>query len=211
MRIIFLSLLLAGTFFTAKAQVRAVTDNGEEVILNKDGTWRSASVTPSYETRLDTPVVTKSGKATFLIKGKRLKYGIWIDPKKWTFSSPKTNEETPIEYRYSLKNGDAYAMTIPEGIGIGLDELVNITLSNTKKTAPDAHIVRMETRRVNGNIMRVIEKRATSQGIKFVYLAYYYSSDDMTVQFITYTSESLYNKHKADMEELLSGFTTKVD
>ena len=211
MRYILLSLFLAGSLASAHGQTKAVTENGEEVILNKDGTWRSMSVTPSYETRLDTPVVTKSAKATFLVKCKRIKYGIWLDPKKWTFSTAKPNEETPLEYRLTLKNGDAYAMTIPEGIGIGLDNIVSFTLENTKKAAPDARIVRQETRNVNGNIVRMVEKRATVQGIKFVYFAYYYSVDDMTVQFITYTSEPLWSKHKADMEELLSGFTTKVD
>ena len=211
MRCVFLTFFLAVSIAAANAQVKAVTENGDEVILNKDGTWRSASVTPSYETRLDTAVITKSAKATFLLKGKRIKYGIWIDPKKWSFSSAKPNEETPIEYRITLKNGDAYAMTIPEGIGIGLDNIVNFTLENTKKTAPDARVVRESTVSVNGNIMRLVEKRATVQGIKFVYFAYYYSTDDMTIQFITYTSESLWNKHKGDMEELLSGFTTKID
>jgi hypothetical protein len=46
----------------------------------------------------------------------------------------------------------------------------------------------------------------TIQGIKFVYLGYYYSDKHGSIQFITYTSKNLLKDYRADMETLLNGF-----
>jgi hypothetical protein len=44
-------------------------------------------------------------------------------------------------------------------------------------------------------------------GIKFTYLGYYYSSEGGTIQFISYTTQSLLEEYKNDMFGLLNGFT----
>ncbi len=189
------------------AQIKAVTDKGEEVVLNNDGTWRYAAVTPSYETRLDTPSLTKSSSNSFLLKGARVKYGIWLDPKKWSFKSVTDDDNSPIEYRLSQKHESSYCMIIPEAIELSLDVLETAALSNAKSVAPDVKIVREETRLVNGNLVKHLELRGTVDGIKFVYFGYYYTGAIGTVQLVCYTSESLFAKYKADMESLLNGFT----
>lgn len=191
------------------AQIKAVTEHGEEVILNNDGTWKYASITPSFDTRLDTPVITKQDKATFLLKGKNVPYGVWLDPKKWSFKSVD-NEESSIEYRLSLKNESVYCMVIPEKIELSLELLETAALTNGKKAAPDVHVVREEIRKVNGNIVMLLELRGTIDKISFVYYGYYYTGPIGTLQVVCYTSASLFEKYKDEMEKLLSGFTTKL-
>lgn len=209
MRHIILSALLGIATLPAFAQIKAVTDKGEEVILNNDGTWKYASITPSYDTRLDTPDIKKASTNTFLLKGNHVKYGIWLDPKKWSFKTVTDEDNSPIEYRLSLKHESGYCMIIPEAIELSLEVLESAALTNARSVAPDVKIVREETRRVNGNLVKNVELRGTVEGIKFVYFGYYYTGKIGTVQAVCYTSETLYPKYKADMEALLSGFVTE--
>ncbi len=62
-----------------------------------------------------------------------------------------------------------------------------------------------EYRMVNGIKVLMLQMEGTTQGIKFTYLGYYYSNSNGSVQFVTYTSQSLFAKFKAQSEELLNG------
>ena len=44
------------------------------------------------------------------------------------------------------------------------------------------------------------------QGIKFSYYGYYYSGEEGTVQFITYTAQNMLEDYRNDCETLLNGF-----
>jgi len=211
MRYLFPAIFLCFLTTSVSGQIKAVTETGDEVILNQDGTWKSAtSVTPSYDTRLDTPVFNKDKNATFLLKGTKINYGIWLDPKKWSFKSKK-DENSATEYVLTLKKESAYCIVIPEAIQLSLELVEAAAITNGKSAAPDIHIVREETRKINNNIVKNLELRGTIDGTKFVYFGYYYTGPLGTVQVLCYTSESLFPKYKAEMEELLNGFTTKLD
>ncbi|MGN6569282.1 MAG: hypothetical protein ACTHJ0_15075 [Flavipsychrobacter sp.] len=204
-RILYPCLFILLYSLPASAQINAVTDDGKEVILNTNGTWKyKTDITPAYETRVDTLAFEKGKNATFLLKGQKVKYGIWLDPKKWKFKAG--DEDDLKEYKLTLKGEDAYAMIIPERITIPMNNLVEIALKNSKKAAPDAHLVRQETRKVNGVVVTLAEIRGTVEGINFVYLGYYYGSKAGTVQFVTYTSDKLYSSYEKEMQNLLNGF-----
>lgn len=211
MRYLFLFTFLGVLHTSAYAQIKAVTDKGEEVILNNDGTWKYASIKPAYDTRLDTPKLTKDAGATFLLKGGKVKYGLWLDPKKWSFKAVTGEDDSPIEYSLSLKKESGYCMIIPEEMELSLEVLQSAAMINAKSAAPDVHVVREETRKVNGNIVKHLELRGTVEGIKFVYFGYYYTGSIGTVQLVCYTSESLFPKYKLELETLLNGFTTNVN
>ncbi len=188
------------------AQTKAVTETGEEVILNKNGTWKYENITPSYTTSLDTLTLKKDANATFLIKGKTVKYGIYIDPKKWRFKADE-DDNTAYEYKFTLKNGDAQAMLIPERTELTLELLKMAAIENAKNVSPDAHISREETRRVNGHIVTMLELRGSIKDLPFVYIGYYYVGKQGTIQFVAYTTESLIKEHQKDLETLLNGLT----
>jgi len=44
------------------------------------------------------------------------------------------------------------------------------------------------------------------QGIKLAYYSYYYSNPNGTVQYVTYTSQSLMGTYEQEIEGLLNGF-----
>lgn len=186
------------------SQTKAITDNGEEVILNSDGTWKYADIKSGYDTRIDTINYVKDKKSTFLVKSKKIPFGIWIDPKKWSFK-PNTQEDLPIEYVFTLKGQDAYAMIVTERIEVGYMGLKGVILSNLQKSDPNARITREEMRSVNGVVMEYLELKATIKGSPFVYVGYFYTGDIGTVQFQTFTSEKLLSTYKKEMELLLNG------
>ena len=98
--------LLAGLFIvnTSCAQIKAVTENGDEVILNKDKTWAYIDNTITEETviPLNTDTFEKTNSQTFLLKSKINSAGIWLNPKAWNFSKAIDNPDA--EYEFSSKS-----------------------------------------------------------------------------------------------------------
>jgi hypothetical protein len=71
----------------------------------------------------------------------------------------------------------------------------------------DARIVRQEYRMVNNKKVLCLELHGTIQDIKFVFMGYYYTNENGTLQLVGYTSEKLFEQDKKQLEELLNGFT----
>jgi len=199
--ILFLSLT-----FIANAQKKAVTELGEEVILYDDGKWEylNKSDAETYEISTNPKNFKKSKNASFLLKSTRFNIGFWVDTKKWSFKKGENNGDA--EYELELKNEDLYAMVISEKVEIPLPSLKNIALETARSASPDIRIVKEEYRKVNGVTVMLLQMDGTLQGIKFTYYGYYYSNQNGTVQFVTYTAQNLIDGYKKDIEELLNGF-----
>lgn len=207
-RLIFFSccLLLA---LNATAQTKAITDNGKEVLLFENGTWKYLD--DSAVAKVDSIVVnpqkfSKSPDANFLVKSKVFNVGININPSKWAFVANK-NEEKPREYQFTFKPNDAYAMLITEDIGVDLDQLRSLALLNAKKASADMKEVFSEYRMVNGNKVLCLELRGTVHGLKFVYLGYYFSNENGTAQLISWTFQKNYAQLKKELATFLNGLT----
>lgn len=202
---VFLSICLV-VFVQLNAQQKAVTETGEEVILYDDGTWKYL-----FEEEIEEPTIptnpnkfTKSSEAGFLLKSKKVNMGFWINTKAWSFSKPKDNNSA-AEYEFQLKAGDLYGMIISEKVEIPLELLKSIAVKNAKEVAPDIKVVKEEYRNVNGIKVLVIQMNGSVQGMKITYYGYYYSNESGTVQFLTYTSQNLFESYKAKMEMFLNG------
>lgn len=202
------TLLLLCTFIITytQAQQKAVTENGEEVILFDDGTWSYQNEDELLEKEIPTNPTQfeKDKESTFLVKSKNLNVGVYINPKDWSFKKATSNPEA--EYEFSLKDGDLYGMLITEQIEIPLESLKSIALENGRAAAPNLKVVKEEYRTVNGLKVLHLQLNGSTQGIKFSYYGYYFSSENGTVQFVTYTSQNLLNKYLSECEELLNGF-----
>lgn len=187
------------------SQQQAVTEKGEEVILFDDGTWKYKNVTDDSNKKIPTnsKKFNKNSEASFLLKSSKFNVGFWLNPKSWTFK--KATENTEAEYELKLKNEDLYGMIITEQIQIPLKSLKNIAVENARAAAPNLSIVKEEYRIVNGIKVLHLQMNGTMQGIDFTYYGYYYSNDNGTVQFVTFTSQNLFNKYKARSEQLLNG------
>lgn len=203
--------VVLSTAFYSFSQTKAVTDKGDEVILYADGTWKYAEdKKESDHNKIDTIVTTKPLTAKFLVKSEKVECGIWVDPKKWKFKKGDAAEDEIIELSFTLAGQDAYGMFISERIEIPLESLKEIALMNARNASPDVEIVKEQVRNVNGLYMLCLQMNGTIKGVKFTYLGYYYSGKNGTVQFVTYTSQSLFSKYKPEMEGLLNGFTEQT-
>ena len=198
-------LLLASTVFI-HAQIKAVTETGDEVFLYQDGTWKylaETGATDESESKTNETVFTRDKASTFLKKSKRANVVVWINTKIRSLTNNPTNEDAEIQVE--KRTGDIYAMLITEKIQIPLESFKSIALQNAKNAAPDIKIIKDEYRNVNGKKVLMLQMSGTVQGIKVVYFGYYYSSEKGTTQLISYTGENLFKAHMTEMEVLLNG------
>jgi hypothetical protein len=189
------------------AQISAVTETGEEVILYEDGTWKflndSNSILDDTIIAINKKEFIKDKNSTFLVKSKKLNIGIWINPKNWSFT--KGTENDASEFKFQRKGGDLYGMLIAEKTQISIESLKNIAINNAKSVSPDIKVIKEEYRNVNGIQVLLLQMSGTIQGFRFTYYGYYYSNANGTIQLLTYSGENLFPQFLGDMEEFLNG------
>lgn len=205
MRKVILTALILISVQLVNAQINAVTETGDQVILNEDGTWKYLNDSIDEPTEIPTNPTEffADKKSSFLVKSKRTNIGIYINPKDWGFT--KGTETDVYELQFQKKGGDLYAMLISEKIQIPLETLKNIAITNAKKALKNFKIEREEYRTVNGLKVFMMQMSGTIQGMKIVYYGYYYSSANGTIQLLTYTGESLFESYMNDIEVFLNG------
>ena len=201
----------------AKSQVKAITETGREVILYNNGSWKY--IDDSSKNELDSTVdsiktnhfaYTKPASSNFLVKSKIFNVGVYIDPKKWTFSGHKDNEPS-IEYRFGLKTADGYMMMIAEKTSIDLEIMREIALSNAQKASLDVKEINAEYRTVNKLKVLCLQLSGTIKSMKFTYFGYYYSNKNGTVQLVGYTSQKYFDQTKKELENILNGLVETSD
>ncbi len=194
--------------FYSYASKKAVTEEGDVVILKNDGTWvyENGKAEEAIEVPLNPNVFTKPSASKFKIKSSKTDANFWINPKAWKFEKNKNGEE-PSEYTFTLKGEDLYAMAITERLQMKLPDLINQALSNAQDVAPDTKIITQEYRMVNGHKVMFLHMEGTIQSVKFGYLGYYHSNDSGVTQYLTYTGANLVNGYRDEIFDFLNGFT----
>ena len=187
------------------AQINALTETGDEVILYEDGTWKylNDSIIENAEIPINEKEFFKGKESTFLVKSKELNVGIWINPKNWSFT--KGTENDAFEYQFQKKGDNLYAMLISEKMQIPIETVKRVAVENAKSEAPDIKIIKEEYRNVNGIQVLMMQMSGTIQGMRFTYYGYYYSNSNGTIQLLTYTGENLFPNYLNDIEEFLNG------
>jgi len=194
------------TSIIVNAQIKAVTANGDEVVLYKDGTWKYVDGVTKIGKIIDTNQTAffKNPDATFRVKSSKVEnIGIYLNPKKWSFKKGESSDA--FEFEFTLKDKDAFGMIISERIELPIENLKAVAFENAQSAAPDINIVKEEYRIVNDTKIFFMQMNGTVQGVKFTYLGYYYSSPKGTIQLLTYTSQNLLTEYKMEMESLLNG------
>ncbi|NMP31832.1 hypothetical protein HII17_09670 [Thalassotalea sp. M1531] len=205
---IFIVILLCLFSLNAFASQKAVTENGDVVILKEDGTWsyEEGKASAEIEIPVNTTAFKKDKKSNFALKSSKTNSSFSINPKKWKFKKNENGHES-AEYTFQLKNGDLYGMAISEQVEIDVEELAKIAFDNARDAAPDTKIVKKEYRTVNGHKVIYMEMVGSIQSIKFKYLGYYYSNSSGSTQYLTYTSTNLVEKYKTEIDRFLNGFS----
>lgn len=138
-----------------------------------------------------------------IVKGEIVKYGIKYDTSKWVLTNAP--EGDPAEYYFEHKDGDVYAMVVPERVEVPIDTLKNAALGNAQAADPNAKVTSEEKKTVNGKEMLSIKMSATIEGYNFSYHGYYYTGSIGSIQFLAYTVDQLMPQYEKDIEELLNG------
>ena len=208
-RIFLISCILIASI-AAKSQTKAITDNGREVVLYDNGSWKysddSTNIKDSATDTLKTNTTkfSKPLSANFLVKSKVFNIGVYINPTKWTFSSKKENEKNP-EYRFSLKSGEGYVMMVTEKNTIDLPVLRALALQNAQLVSVDVKETSAEYRYVNNKKVLCLNLKGTTKGIKFQYFGYYYSNENGTVQLVGFSTQQYFDSVQKELEKFLNG------
>lgn len=199
-------LLVASTSYAGQT---AVTDTGEKVILNSDGTWVRADSAPKPAQKIETnkKKFDKPKDSAFLLKSTRNNSAYWLNTVKWSFG--KTQGDAAAEYRFQLKSKDLYGMAITEGIEMPLETLADIALTNARGAAPDVKMIKQEYRVVNGKKVIYMEFKGTIKGVNFTYHGYYYSNSSGSTQLLAYTASNTVAKYGSEMNDFLNGLVTQ--
>jgi hypothetical protein len=182
---------------------RARTEDGKEVLLFPDGTWKYAGTPEASSSPTSIPVERKSRLATTEFKTQKGQFSIWVNTAKWQQDHGPVSG--PTEFKFTHKNGDGYAMVIPERITMPLDSLKEIVLDIAKRAAPDAKIISEQMKVVNGQKILAMKMEGTIRGIPFVYYGYYYAGEAGTLQVVAYTGKSLFKEYEQEFTEFLNG------
>jgi len=143
----------------------------------------------------------KPAKST--VTGRHGTYSIEYDPSTWVLKSKVSNADA--EYEFHHDNGDAYAMLIYERTPIPLNVLEAAAIENLKSVASDVKVLSRETIQLGNQPVLSMRCEATIMTVPVVYHSYLSSSKQDTLQFVTFTSKSLFDEYRNDCNALLCG------
>lgn len=188
---------------SAQEAIRARTEAGQEVLLYPDGTWKFTGDLKPPGAAASRANFNKPAAARKLFKTERGKFGVWYDENKWQ-PTRRMNAESGKQ-SFNLVSGDGYAMIIAEELTIPMTALKRIALENAKQAAPDARIVLEEKRVVNGREILCLRIQGTIEQVPFTYYGYYYGGPAGTIQVITFTGQTLFNRYETEFTSFLNG------
>ena len=166
-KIFTLAVLLQSLTFIA--QQRALTEDGKEVVLFDNGTWKfvNESDAKALETIItNNNLFEKSRNASFLMKSKKLDVGVYFDPKKWKLATQ--NISPHVEYFFAERNSnDGYfGFMITEKVQIAtLKNLKDLIIENVNRNVDYFRLKESEYRTVNGMKVLYIRYAANTKGM----------------------------------------------
>ncbi len=161
----------------------------------------SSPVTPDMT---DTPIdgdAAETPSDLTTIEGADVNYSLSYDPAEWTFT--KSTDGSASEYDFENSNGSVFGQVIAEELELDMDTLEETVLANAQAADPKAEITSSTDKMVNGKNVRVLEMKATIEGLNFVYYGYYYTGAEGTLQVMTWTTSNLSDKYRADADVVL--------
>ena len=218
--------LLAGYLFLilpqVHGQVQAITEYGDTIFVYDNGTWSFELLDEappiekefgflSKEVKIDTlsEGFTFSENVTKEVNNSRDQFTVKYDDRLWGRVPPGTLNED-AEFAFKFKESDIWSVVISEETPIEINKLFLIAKKNMESySGEDAEIIATELRTVNGTpVIRGVLK-STFSGITFMFDSYYYSDDRGSIQFTTWTSDTIWEKNQETILDLLNGLIVK--
>jgi tetratricopeptide (TPR) repeat protein len=166
----------------------------------------SVGFTPTADI-LPTAVVTsapphyKSPSATTRIKAPFGDFAIWIDSSEWR----QVPSDAPGTLEFNAMNGEGFAKVITERLGVRTEALPKIALTMAKNADPNMRISLWEKRVVNGHELIALQLEGTVKSIPIKYYDYYYGGTSGTLQVMTFTTASAFDRQAEAFTRFLDG------
>lgn len=194
--------------YQAESQIKAITDEGKEVVLFDNGTWKftndsDAKVLETITTN-ETPF-TKDKASTFLYRSKKVNAGVYVNPKIWKITDAF---KTPVlEYAFiNNSNSNIFGLLISENVEVGsLKNLKELVVISTKNRADYFRLKESEYRTVNGLNVLYLRYIANNKGLDFEYQMYAFLTDNGYCSVTGYAFAKYFDQNKAELDRFLNG------
>lgn len=205
-------ILLYLIFFSlyAKSQIKALTEDGKEVVLLDNKTWKF--VNESDEKTLETITTNeqsfeKTKESTFLVKSKNVDGGFYYNPKRWKISRIPNNINPFLEYGFTnVSNSSLFGLFGSEIMPIqSLKNLKDIVISTIQKKADYFRLKTSEYRSINGIKVLHLEYSINLKGLDFEYIANLYLTTEGYCSVTAYTYGNQFEVNKEQMEKFTNG------
>jgi hypothetical protein len=165
------------------------------------GGYRAPASQPTTPSRPAAPTYRRSSLATSRNPAGFGDFVLWTNPLKWTKQA--STESGVMQFNHIT--GEGWGRVISEKVSIPTNALKEIALENAKKADPNARVTFEERRVVNGRQLICLQIEGIIRNIPFRYYGYYYGGSSGTIQVITYTIQTSFDKLFSDFTEFLNG------
>ncbi len=189
------------------AQIKAITDTGDEIILLDNKTWRfkneKTNISPTIKLNF-----SRGSNSTFLIKSKINGFGVYLNPKTYIFNRESDGKDA--EFGFTSRKKNSWGLMINESIGVPLKSMRTVQIENLKEKATNIEVLKEEYIVVNGVEALHLRIKADVKelgDLSCIYCTYSTSTKDSTTQLTSFTTEINFKTCSEDMYELLNGLT----
>ncbi|OAV45200.1 hypothetical protein [Lewinella sp. 4G2] len=220
--LLLLAIALLLPIISVSAQTLAVTEYGDTIFVYDNGTWSYDMLDemPEQETvfdylnqeldivEIEAPFTTPA-KAQKVLTAPNDMFDVKYDASVWKRVPPATLNEDAT-FAIQGKERDIWCVVIAEETEISKDKLLLIAKNTLDESSgKKSEILSVEARNVNGtDLLRGVLK-ADLNGLVIVFDSYYYSNDAGSVQFVTWTTETVWKRNQEMIHDLLNGFVVK--
>jgi len=188
--------------FVGAQDIKAVTEDGMDVLLHADGTWGyvdkpQASIAPTQTFKAPDTAISKASS-------RKARISVFYDPTLWTIE--KISGEA-AEFQFQLGDSEVYARLIAEADSFDLSTVRSGIVANARKTARSFDITEEGSAIVNGVQIQTLKAKAKMQGIDVVFYWYYWSGPKGTVQLFSYAAPADFEANFGAIQDLMNGLT----
>lgn len=191
-------------------QTTAVTENGAQLILYKDKTWKYANLKDreAFENiSINKQLLTKPISADSLVSSERADGGVYFDKKKWeAYESDhlRFSEYNFISSDESKLYGYFYCINAKKE---NIEAIKNEAIGSVLNTPNISTLKKTEYRTVNGLSMFHISYSKKLEDGNFDFLDNYFQTAYGYCHISAYTYSHLFTKNKEEIEKLINGLS----
>lgn len=193
------------------SQIKALTEDGKEVVLFDNQTWKFINESDEktlVEIKDNTQVFNKSADATFLMKSKKVNTGIFFNPKKWKIINSGISSPFIDYYFNNTSDSNLFAILGSESAPVQtLKNLKELIVAGVQRNADYFRLKESEYRTVNNIKVLHLKYSANTKGIDFEYMGNYYLTPEGYGAATAYTFGNKYELNKTELENFINGIT----